>query len=128
MNKNIFLNLLKEKAEWRNDITLINIVYYLQAHNLIKIDNIDDFNDVYDNLEINNEIINKDNFEEYDLNYIKETFNINFTVSKIEERIKNGQMLLLNFYTNLLFGVKQDRTRLVDCKIWLDSALNPLGL
>jgi hypothetical protein len=128
MNKKNFLNLLKEKQAWRNDKLLINIVYFLQANRLVKIEDIEDFNEIYDNLEINNEIISSDNVSEYDLSYIKEKFNIRFTVNTIKEKINQGQILLLNFYTNLEYGRKQDRTHLVDCKIWFNQELNPLGL
>lgn len=128
MSKKNFLNLLKEKQAWRNDKLLINIVYFLQANRLVKIEDIEDFNEIYDNLEINNEIISNDNVSEYDLSYIKEKFNIRFTVNTIKEKINQGQILLLNFYTNLAFGIKQDRTHLVDCKIWFNQELNPLGL
>lgn len=91
---------LEERKQWESclapDINIINLTWAIDKHFLKgdkKIKNINDFECVYDNLVVNNEIINCDNLHEY-----KESLSNKIgllTIRKIEKRIKS---VLLNYY------------------------------
>lgn len=93
---------LEERKEWKDnclapDKNIINLVWAIDKSLLKgdkKIKNIDDFKYVYDNLIINNEIINCDNFYEYDEDCITKKITPS-TISKIK---KGDKAVLLNYY------------------------------
>lgn len=105
----------KTLKEWhneshRNDLDLLNITYYLikNYHYSKSIKNIDesDLMIIYDNLLINNEIIDSDNLNDYGEKYISSLMINNQTMKKI----KNGShFLLLNYYN--------DKNNLRHCKL-----------
>lgn len=70
---------------------------------------------LYNNLVINNEIINLDNVNEYEKETIEKICNLKYET--ILKRLNNNKILLLNYYNN---------NDLIECRIWLDLAYNCL--
>ena len=111
-------NLLKELLKTgRDDILLLNILYYLcksyKVTNSLKTLSVDDLELIYDNLEINNEIITSDNINEY-----KEYLENNCSMGTINKITSGESILLLNYYS-----IYND---LVNCKILLKNIDNKL--
>ena len=110
--------MMQELEKGRRDSKIyLNITYYLASKYLIcdsvKNLSIEDLEYVCDNLYINNELIDIDNYNDYDLNKL----NIN---AKSQELIKAGKKcLLLNYY-------RINESRPTDCRIWLDAIYDRL--
>lgn len=110
--------MLRELEEGGRDSKIyLNILYYL-AHNYIVVKSvknlqIEDLELLYDNLYINNELIDIDNYNEYDLNKLGIS-------AKNQQAIKSGKKcLLLNYY-------KINESWSTDCRIWLDAIYDRL--
>jgi hypothetical protein len=74
---------------------------------------VEDLEILYDNLYINNELVDGDNVEEYDLNKLGIS-------AKKQQALKEGKkVLLLNYY-------KLGDNYPTDCKIWLDAICDRL--
>ena len=101
----------------RDSKIYLNITYHLASKYFIcdsvrKL-SVEDLEYIYDNLYINNELIDIDNVEEYDLNKLGIS-------AKNQELIKAGKKcLLLNYY-------KINESRPTDCRIWLDAIYDRL--
>lgn len=113
-----FKELMKKLEEGgRDEKIYLNILYFLASHYMLgktttKI-TLEDLEYVYDNLTINNELVDVDNFEEYDLDKLRVS-------KKNQEAIKEGKKcLLLNYY-------RIDETYYTDCKIFLDAIYDRL--
>ena len=112
-------NLINElKNRGRDDVQLLNITYYLLknrlACNSVGGLDISDVMVVYDNLEINNELVTSENLD----NYIDSLNDEKISKSKIEKIANGEKVLLLNYYT--INGQKQD------CQMWFDPNYNIL--
>lgn len=101
----------------RDSKIYLNITYYLASKYFIcdsvrKL-SVEDLEYVYDNLYINNELIDIDNYNEYDLDKLG--------ISKAnQEALKDGKKcLLLNYY-------RVNDSWPTDCKIWLDAIYDRL--
>jgi hypothetical protein len=110
--------MLKELEEGGRDSKIhLNILYYL-THNYFNVRSIknlqvEDLELLYDNLYINNELIDSDNVEYYDLNKLGIS-------AKNQQALKEGKkILLLNYY-------KLGDNWPTDCKIWLDPVYDRL--
>ena len=101
----------------RNNKFYLNITYYLASKYFI-CDSVrklstEDLEYVYDNLYINNELIDIDNVEEYNLNKLGIS-------AKNQQALKEGKkVLLLNYY-------KLGASWPTECKIWLDPIYDRL--
>lgn len=110
--------MLKELEEGgRNSKIYLNILYYLTRNyfvvNSVRNLQVEDLELLYDNLYINNELIDIDNVEEYDLNKLGIS-------AKKQQALKEGKkVLLLNYY-------KLGDNYPTDCKIWLDPVCDRL--
>lgn len=89
---------LRDEHE-RNDIQLLNITFYLlknkYACKSVKDLDLSDLMIVYDNLEINNEILTAENIDEYEY-YIKKS---PFSHKQLKEIRSGEKICLLNYYT-----------------------------
>jgi hypothetical protein len=117
--KTLFLNFIEERKEYNNiykpNKLYLNIAYYLIKNRLVKCNDLMDLYIVYDNLIINNEIIDKDNCEEYGKDTLERLTNLKY--STILKRLNNNKILLLNYY---------NKNDLISCRIWLDLNYNAL--
>lgn len=116
--KNYFKKFIEERKNWDNclkpDSYYLSISYMLiknKYYNISKSgDPVYDIMVVYDNLIVNNELINHDNISDYDfetLSRIEKKFNRkNGTIKKL---IQEGYHVLLNYYNN--------KNCLIDCFI-----------
>lgn len=115
----------REAREERRDTSPLyfNIAYYLADKAFIKASkrsiDVDDILLIVDNLEINNEIIDEDTINDYNLNKIGIT-------KREEKQIREGRkILLLNYYSfreiKLPEGRLIDATTLQHCHIMLDN-------
>jgi hypothetical protein len=121
MKKNQFKNLIMEAREDRRDPMLQGLAFMLQKNKNIIIDDIDDFDEFYDNLEINNEIITSDNVDDYDIAKLLKDNNIRLKPETFKRKIQQGKGVLLNYYSNVnRYGEKVERWQLVNCFAWFD--------
>ena len=113
-----FKNLMKQlEKNGRDKKIYLNIIYFLATHYFLgknlKDITVDDLEYVYDNLEINNELLDIDNYNDYDMNELKIT-------KKNQQLIKDGKRcLLLNYY-------KINESYYTPCKIFLDAIYDRL--
>lgn len=116
--KKTLKEMMKELEEGGRDSKIyLNILYYLVKNyyvvKSVKSLQVEDLELLYDNLYINNELIDIDNVEEYDLNKL----GIN---TKNQQALREGKkVLLLNFY-------KLGDNWPTDCRIWLDAIYDRL--
>ena len=101
----------------RDEKIYLNILYFLASKYFIcdsvRTLEVEDLEYVYDNLVINNELIDIDNADQYDLNKLGVS-------AKNQEALKSGRkVLLLNYY-------KVGESWPTDCKIWLDTVYDGL--
>ena len=121
-NKRLY-NLLKEFNETRTaqgrpcDLTLLNICYFLGNFNHTELNNEWDACIIYDNLDINNEILDIDTIGDYEPTDIERITGHRYAT--IKRNIEAGYIYLLNYYS-----IKNGRTTLKNCFIKLDSNWN----
>lgn len=100
--KEALIELATDRKDWtacnRPALFYLNICYYLAKHGHVKIQNVDDASILYDNLVINNEIIDADTITEYDPKVIEKITRKKYAT--IKQDIKKGYVYLLNFYSN----------------------------
>jgi hypothetical protein len=117
--KTLFLKFIEERKEYNNiykpNKLYLNIAYYLIKNRLVKCNDLMDLYIVYDNLIINNEIIDKNNVNEYGKDTLERLSNLKH--STILKRLNNNKILLLNYY---------NKNDLISCCIWLDLNYNAL--
>ena len=111
-----------EAREDRRDPMLQGLAFMLQKNKNIIIDNIDDYDEFYDNLEVNNEIITSDNVDEYDIAKLLKDNNIRLKPETFKRKIEQGKGVLLNYYSNVnRYGEKVERWELKNCFAWFDA-------
>lgn len=116
--KKTLKEMMQELEEGGRDSKIyLNILHYLVKNyyvvKSIKGLELADLELLYDNLYINNELIDSDNVEEYDLDKLGIS-------AKNQQALKEGKkVLLLNYY-------KLGDNWPTDCKIWLDPIYDRL--
>lgn len=115
--KRIMKEFCESRKDCRNylqlDKTYLNICYYLINSYKVKCVDAWDFGCLYDNLIINNEIIDLQNVNEYDANTLEKLAHLKYET--IKERLNNNKILLLNYY---------NKNDLIYCKMWFDLNVN----
>lgn len=105
MNKRA-LKIIEDFKEDRKDFSItnplrakdfyLNVCYFLINSKRVKVSDLDDFNLLYDNLVINNEIIDSDNVGEYRRDWLEKVTGKKY--SRIEKELTQGYCYLLNYY------------------------------
>lgn len=113
----IFNQLINERGENLDKQTL-NIAAFLVAFRLTECNDIDDLYIIYDNLWINNEILDTNTIDNYNPETIKEITGHNYKTIK-NNILNNNKIYLLNYYS-----IKNGRDHLVNCFIKLDANYN----
>lgn len=113
----IFNQLINERGE-NLDKQILNIAAFLVAFRLTECNDIDDLYIIYDNLWINNEILDTDTINDYDPETIKEITGHNYKTIK-NNILNNNKIYLLNYY-----NIKNGRETLKNCFIKLDANYN----
>lgn len=117
MKKDLIKNLLTLAKNRRDDKLILNIIYYLCVNYLacesLKDCTVENLEYLYDNLEINSEIITGDNINEYDEHLDK----IKYSMAKRKRIASYEKILLLNYY-------KINEYWPNDCLIYLDCIDN----
>lgn len=113
----IFNQLQQERGE-NLDKQILNIAAFLVAFRLTECNDIYDLYIIYDNLWINNEILDSDTIDDYDPETIKKRTFLKYETIK-KNIINNNKIYLLNYYS-----IKNGRDHLVNCFIELNSNYN----
>lgn len=120
--KDYCIKFKKERLEQGQevDICLLNITYYILTRLYDgSIDDVKDVAAVYDNLEINNQIITRDNINEYDSKYLM--LRIHHSIDTIKKWIiQCGFIYLLDYYL-------PNGTGPIECALRFDPDLNQYG-
>ena len=104
--KEAFKNFIISRKDWDNGYNPnrlkdeLNITYYLIKNRFVKIERFDDIQEAieetFDNIIVNNEILTKDNYKEYDLKKISRKYNK--SLKSIINNLENNKIILLNYY------------------------------
>lgn len=107
--KNKIINFKKERIDqgYKIDNDILNITYWVAKNYCPKIDQ-DDICIIYDNLDINSQIIDPDNIDDYDSKTIVRL--TSHKVDYIKSQLKKGYFYLLDFYyvDNRGYGIHKD--------------------
>lgn len=86
----------REAAGFIIDNDILNLTYWVMKNYNPSLDE-EDICLIYDNLEINSEIISKDNLDEYDQEQLKKIFP-NHRLEWVKQQLEKGYFFLLDFY------------------------------